>query len=199
MNTTPPHDVTGLHHVTCIAGDPQRNLDFYTGTVGMRLVKRSVNQDAPDTYHLFYADAEGHTGTDLTFFPWPDAVAPQLGHGLAVEVSLEVPEGSLDYWSDRLARYGFDEQRPQQRFGDRLLQVVDPHGLHLALVEPGIIPARRFTPWDHSSVPAERQIRGLYGAQLWEREAASTRGFLLDVLGFETIAGDGEWTRYGVA
>ena len=86
MSTTPQTDVTGLHHVTCIAGHPQRNLDFYTGTLGMRLVKRSVNQDAPDTYHLFYADAEGHAGSDLTFFPWPDLPPGRRGVGLTNEV-----------------------------------------------------------------------------------------------------------------
>jgi len=191
--------VRGLHHITAVAGAPQENLDFYAGVLGMRLVKRTVNQDDPGTYHLFYADAEGHTGTDLTFFPWPDAVAPQLGHGLAVEVSLEVPEGTLDYWADRLARYGFKDQRPQRRFGDKLLQVVDPHGLHLALVEPGIVPSRRFTPWDPGPVPTDKQIRGLYGAQLWERDAAPTGSFLMHALGFEVIASEGDWTRYGVA
>ena len=95
MSTTPQHDVTGLHHVTCIAGDPQRNLDFYTGTLGMRLVKRSVNQDAPDTYHLFYADAEGHAGSDLTFFPWPELPPGRRGVGLTNEVALAVPLGLI--------------------------------------------------------------------------------------------------------
>jgi glyoxalase family protein len=191
--------VRGLHHITAVAGPAQENLDFYAGVLGMRLVKRTVNQDDPSTYHLFYADAEGHPGTDLTFFPWDDAAPPVMGHGLAVEVGLEVPQGSIEYWADRLARYGFDQQRPQRRFGDNLLQVVDPHGLHLALVEPGIVPPRRFTPWDGGPVAGERQIRGLYGAQIWERAAAPTGAFLTDVLGFEVIARDGEWTRYGFA
>src|SRR5437867_2413914 len=81
-------EITGIHHITCIAGDAQENLDFYTGVLGMRLVKKSVNQDVPDTYHLFFADAEGHPGADLTFFPWPQMPAGKPGIGLGMEVSL---------------------------------------------------------------------------------------------------------------
>jgi len=90
--------ISGLHHVTAIAGPAQENLDFYAGILGMRLVKKSVNQDDPGTYHLFYADAEGHAGTDLTFFPWGHLVPSRIGHGLVTEVQLTVPRGSLDAW-----------------------------------------------------------------------------------------------------
>src|SRR5689334_12096542 len=90
--------VTGIHHITAIAGDAQENLDFYVGVLGMRLVKRSVNQDAPGTYHLFYADADGHPGTDLTFFPWPEMAPGRKGTGKASEISLAVPRNSLNYW-----------------------------------------------------------------------------------------------------
>ena len=89
--------VNGVHHITAIAGPAQENLDFYAGVLGMRLVKRSVNQDDPTTYHLFYADAEGHPGSDLTFFPWAQMAPPRPGYGLAMEVGLEVPQGSLEY------------------------------------------------------------------------------------------------------
>src|ERR1700750_3215899 len=115
--------VNGLHHITAIAGPAQENLDFYAGILGMRLVKRSVNQDDPATYHLFYADAIGHPGSDLTFFPWATAAPPRRGHGLAVEVSLEIPTGTLDYWGARLAQYGFETSGPQRRFADTILQV----------------------------------------------------------------------------
>ena len=99
MSVTP---VGGLHHITAIAGPAQENLDFYAGVLGMRLVKKSVNQDDPGTYHLFYADGEGHPGTDLTFFPWSHMAPPRMGHGLSVEVSLTVPPDSLEFWSERL-------------------------------------------------------------------------------------------------
>jgi glyoxalase family protein len=189
--------VNGLHHITAIAGPPQENLDFYAGLLGMRLVKRSVNQDDPFTYHLFYADAEGHPGSDLTFFPWTRPAPPRLGHGLAVEVALEVPEGSLTYWDGRLRGYGVAPGPAERRFGDVVLPLVDPHGLRVALVERSQSPHRAFTPWDGSPVPAERQIRGLYGARLRERHPETTAAFLTGVLGFEPLGEEGGWTRYG--
>ena len=98
-------EITGIHHVTAITGDPQANLDFYTQVLGMRLVKKTVNQDVPDTYHLFYADADGSPGTDLTFFPWPQSAPVQPGIGLAMEVSLAIPISSIDFWRRRLGAF----------------------------------------------------------------------------------------------
>jgi glyoxalase family protein len=187
--------VNGLHHITAIAGQPQQNLDFYAGVLGMRLVKRSVNQDDPGTYHLFYADAEGHPGSDLTFFPWAEMAPPRPGYGLAMEVALEVPEGSLGYWSERLQRYATPSGPAETRFGDDVLTFLDPHGLHVALV--GRKAGRLFTPWDGSPVPPERQVRGLHGAQLWERDASATARFLTAKLGFQQLASERGWTRYG--
>jgi glyoxalase family protein len=187
--------VNGLHHITAIAGPAQENLDFYAGVLGMRLVKRSVNQDDPGTYHLFYADAEGHPGSDLTFFPWSQLAPPRAGHGLAMEVGLEVPEGSLGYWGERLTHYGTKTSAINTRFGQKVLPFIDPHGLAIALVEAGS--TRTFTPWDGGPVPPERQIRGLFGAQLWERDGAHTGSFLTKVLGFHQLATERGWTRYG--
>ena len=122
--------VNGLHHITAIAGPAQENLDFYAGVLGMRLVKRSVNQDDPGTYHLFYADAEGHPGTDLTFFPWAQMAPPRAGHGLAIEVALEVPAGQPRLLG-RAARAATARTlgAVETRFGERVLPLVDPHGL----------------------------------------------------------------------
>jgi glyoxalase family protein len=188
--------VNGLHHITAIAGPAQENLDFYADVLGMRLVKRSVNQDDPTTYHLFYADAEGHPGSDLTFLPWPQLAPPRLGHGLAVEVALEVPPASLGYWESRLQKYGVRLQPLETRFGQGVLPLVDPHGLRVALVE-GAAP-RRFTPWDGSPVPPERQVRGLHGARLWERDATTTTAFLTTILGLRHLASENGWARYGL-
>jgi glyoxalase family protein len=163
----------------------------------MRLVKRSVNQDDPNTYHLFYADAEGHPGSDLTFFPWTMLAPPRLGHGLAVEVDLEIPRNTIGYWTSRLERYGAQLEGPETRFGDTALRFADPHGLRLALIEPAAAPARVFTPWAGGPVAGEHQIRGLYGAQIWERDAAATVSFLTGVLGFERLATENGWTRFG--
>ncbi len=191
----PMRGVNGLHHITAIAGPAQENLDFYAGVLGMRLVKRSVNQDDPGTYHLFYADADGSPGSDLTFFPWSHLAPPRAGHGMAMEVGLEVPEGALAFWADRLGRYGTSVGPMDTRFGQKVLTLTDPHGLSLALVETR--PGRPFAPWEHSPVPVERQIRGLFGAQVWERDASVTAQFLTSTLGFRELAAEHGWTRYG--
>jgi glyoxalase family protein len=188
--------VTGLHHVTAIAGDPQENLDFYAGRLGMRLVKRSVNQDVPGTYHLFYADAVGHPGSDLTFFPWPDMPAGRQGVGHTVEVALAVPPGSLGWWETRLRQAGGAGDPLETRFGERVLPLRDPHGLPLALVETA--DAREFAPWDASPVPTAHQIRGLHGVRLLERHLAPTATFLTQGLGFRMAAEEQGWRRYTV-
>jgi glyoxalase family protein len=185
--------VTALHHVTAIAADPQANLDFYSGVLGMRLVKKTVNQDVPDTYHLFYADGEGHPGTDLTFFPWPDMAAGRKGVGLATEVGLAVPSGSLDYWSDRLARSGVAEVKAETRFGEQSLLLADPHRLDLALVETG--DEREFSPWEQGPVPARHQVRGLHSVRLWQRQLAPT-GKFLRAIGFAPVGEESGWHRF---
>ena len=191
--------VSGLHHVTAIAGPAQENLDFYAGVLGMRLVKRSVNQDDPGTYHLFYADAEGRPGTDLTFFPWSHMAPSREGHGLSSEVGLAIPVGSLSFWTNRLAHYGGTAGPVESRFGTPVLPVTDPHGLRVALIESEHAAARPFTPWEESPVAAERQIRGLETARLRERDLEPTAAFLTGVLGFELIGTENGWQRYGVS
>ncbi|MFP5284742.1 MAG: ring-cleaving dioxygenase [Thermoanaerobaculia bacterium] len=185
--------VHGIHHVTAISGDAQENLEFYTGLLGLRLVKRSVNQDVPDTYHLFYADAEGHPGTDLTFFPWPQMPPGRKGAGLAVEVGFAVPEGSLAYWAERLAGLG---PAPERRFGENALAFQDAHGLGLCLTEASGPP--EWTPWTGSPVPERHQIRGFHAVRLWERNLGVTARFLGGALGFEPAAEEGGWHRFGV-
>ena len=188
--------VTGLHHITCIAGDAQENVDFYSGVLGMRLVKRSVNQDSPGTYHLFYADGVGHPGTDITFFPWPEMAAARPGVGLAMEVSLAVPLGSLDFWSERLVEHGVDVGEIEIRRRTSALPFTDPHGLPVTLHETG--DDREFTPWADSLVPAERQIRGLHSVRLWERDLALTASFLTGVLGFVDDGAENDWSSFAL-
>ncbi|MGZ4967002.1 MAG: ring-cleaving dioxygenase [Chthoniobacterales bacterium] len=191
--------VRGLHHVTCIAGPAQENLDFYAGILGMRLVKKSVNQDDPGTYHLFYADAAGHPGSDLTFFPWSQMAPSREGHGLSTEVSLAVPPGSLVFWSARLQRYGVPLANAEVRFGEHVLPMRDPHGLRVALVESQDSLGRDFSPWNESPIAVEHQIRGLEGARLSESNLGLTTGFLEKSMGFQHIGTEDEWHRYGVA
>jgi glyoxalase family protein len=190
--------VRGLHHVTAIAGPAQENLDFYAGVLGMRLVKRSVNQDDPGTHHLFYADAEGHPGTDLTFFPWAQMAPSRDGYGLSSEVSLAVPPGSLNFWSERFKRYGARTGAAEVRFGQNALPVIDPHGLRLALVESEDSLGRTFTPWDRSPIPVDRQIRGLESARMVERDLVVTTSFLSNAMGFTHLGSENGWQRYGL-
>jgi glyoxalase family protein len=188
--------VTGLHHVTCIAGDAQDNVDFYAGVLGMRLVKKSVNQDSPGTYHLFYADGEGHPGTDITFFPWPEMPPAKPGIGLSMEVSLAIPLGSVDYWGERLAEHHLAVGEIETRRGTSAFPFTDPHGLPLVLHETG--DPRAFTPWRESPVPVEKQIRGLHSVRLWERDLALTSSFLTGVLGFVDMGAEQEWFGFAI-
>ena len=190
--------IRGLHHITAISGPAQENLDFYAGILGMRLVKKSVNQDDPGTYHLFYADAEGHPGTDLTFFPWAQLAPSRDGHGLSTEASLAVPPGSLGFWAGRLQRYGIRVGNAEVRFGEHVLPMMDPHGLRVALVESASSLGRPFTPWEGSPVPVEQQIRGLETARMSEAKLDETTTFLESAMGFRHIGTENGWLRYGL-
>ncbi|HEU4570077.1 MAG TPA: ring-cleaving dioxygenase [Gemmatimonadales bacterium] len=188
--------VHGLHHVTCIAGDAQENLDFYTKVLGLRLVKKSINQDAPDTYHLFFADAAGSPGTDLTFFPWPGMGPGRIGHGLTNEVSFSVAVGSLDWWKARLAEHRVTVMAETTRFGERVLPFADPHGLALALVESAHPTAT--VAWEKSPVPAQHQLRGFHAVRTWERDIEPTVALLTGPMGLTKVGEEGGWHRYGV-
>ena len=188
--------VTGIHHITCIAGDAQENLDFYVGVLGMRLVKRSVNQDSPGTYHLFYADGAGHPGTDLTFFPWPEMAPASEGVGLTTEVGLAVPPGTLEWWMARLQDAGVRASGVETRFVERSLPFRDPHGLPVALVET--VDEYEFAAWDESPVPASHQVRRLHVARLTERDLVTTERFLTGTLGLTVVGDEDGWRRYRV-
>ena len=204
--------VRGIHHITAIAGDPQENLDFYAGVLGLRLSKRSVNQDAPDTYHLFYTDGGANPGLDLTFFPWPQMGPKRTGVGHWDEVYLGVPAGTLEWWQDRLSQAGeaggsaagspasgpppASIGRIEERFGERVLPFEGPHGMSLALIEAPTYDGYTYETWEGSAVPGERQIHSLAGVRLRERGEGPTREFLEYGLGFlEGPAEDG-WKRF---
>ncbi len=174
----------GIHHISIISGDPQVNADFYVKTLGLRLVLKTVNQDDPGTYHLFYANGEGQPGSSITFFPWPMAMQAKPGTGTVSAVSFTVPEGSCDFWIDRFAGMDIKFDSPIERFGKKVLPFYDPDGLKLELVEDqkaGQIPA-----WQDSSVPAEYSIRGFWGSNLRLAETSATVDILEQVMGFTT-------------
>ncbi len=191
--------VSGIHHITAIAGDPQENLDFYVGVLGLKLVKKSVNQDAPDTYHLFYADAQGHPGTDLTFFPWPKMGSGRAGAGVWGEVAFAVPHGSLEYWQERLTSHGAEVGDRESRFGEQVLTFRDPHGMHLALNEADPHGGLTYDAWRDSPVPDEYQIRALSSVRLTVRNDEATARFLGESYGFGPAEEDDGWRRYTVA
>src|SRR5829696_8043454 len=132
----------GLHHITAIAGNAARNLDFYTRVLGMRLVKKTVNFDDPETYHLYYGDESGRPGSILTFFPWSNAAAGRLGVGSVQEVLLRVPTSALSFWIHRFVELGVNHQLITRRFGEPFLAFTDPDGLALALVAAASQPSR---------------------------------------------------------
>jgi glyoxalase family protein len=179
---------TGIHHVTAIGSDPARNATFYTETLGLRLVKRSVNQDDVSVYHLFYGDRSGSPGTSMTFFPYPDAARGRPGAGQATAVAFLIPAASVDYWVARLDEAGVDADAPDERFGDTVIRFRDPDGLPLELVARRDAPAG--DPPD-GPVPAEHAVRGFFGVTLTLDDAAHTTA-LLEKLGFaETGVEDG--------
>jgi glyoxalase family protein len=189
---TPPR---GLHHITAIAGDPVENLRFYRDVLGLRLVKKSVNQDDPSTYHLFYADGDGTPGTDITFFPWAHANPGTPGVGVVSETQLTVPHGSLPFWRERLAAHHVRTEEPvRTRFGETCCPSSTRTACGSRWSRPTIRSALH--PWATAPVPAEHQIRALHGARVPVRDLAPTRAFLEDVMGFEHHGEEGGWHRF---
>ncbi|MCP2015776.1 glyoxalase family protein [Deinococcus sp. HSC-46F16] len=185
--------VQGLHHVTVMASDPQRNIDFYSQTLGQRLVKVTVNFDDPGTYHLYYGDLTGQPGTIMTHFPWPGAKKGVRGNGEVVATAYSAPRGSEGYWEARLREQGFAPIR-SERFGQSVLTVDDPDGTWVELVfeDGGAV-----QPWPASPVPAEHELRGFHSVTAWVRDTGAVRELLVGHLGF-TEAGsepDPEGTR----
>src|ERR1700750_2314186 len=156
-----PTPIPGLHHVTAIASDPQRNLDFYTQVLGLRFVKRTVNFDDPGTYHLYFGDDAGTPGTILTFFPWPHASKGTVGAGEVSHTAFSIPPASVPYWEQRLAAKQIALESKRQRMGETVLSFRDPDGTSIELVahtEATPAKAPRF-----ADVPPEHAIRGFHG------------------------------------
>ena len=189
--------MSGLHHVTAIAGNALRNLDFYTRTLGLRLVKRTVNFDDPGTYHLYYGDESGHPGTVLTFFPWEHAVKGRVGVGETQQTAFRVPARALGYWTQRFIEKGVAHETLEKRFGESVLAFSDPDGMSLALV--GVPAAENEPGWSNGEIPAEHAIRGFYGVTLLLDDAARTGAILTDVLGLNEAGREGAIVRYRAA
>jgi glyoxalase family protein len=185
---------SGIHHVTAIAGPARRNVDFYTRALGLRLIKKTVNFDDPETYHLYYGDEAAQPGAILTFFPWAQAAPGRLGIGETQETMFRVPEGAIGYWTHRFVEKGVAHEALEQRFGETALPFTGSDGMRLALV--GVRGAENEPAWSNGEIPAEAAIRGFHGVSLLLEDAAPTGGILSDVLGFTRFAADGAMTRY---
>jgi glyoxalase family protein len=187
-----PKPIVGLHHVTAIASDPQRNLDFYTEVLGLRFVKRTVNFDDPGTYHFYFGDDVGSPGTILTFFPWPRAAHGLAGVGEVTKTAFSVQTSSLDYWEERLRENNLPVERGK-RFDEELLTFPDLDGMKIEIVghaHAAPTPAPRYSP-----VPANHALRGFFGVTLHERQYEETAA-LLGVMGFHKVDEDGNRIRF---
>jgi len=163
--------IPGIHHVTAISGPPQPNVDFFTKVLDQKLIKKTVNFDAPDTYHLYYGDAAGSPGTILTFFPFVDAGPGRAGEGMAAAYAYAVPQDKFDGWMERLAMEAIDFLGPKERFGQRVILLRDPDGAPVELVETDRV--------------SDQSLDGFHSVTLWERDIAPTARLMTDIFGYE--------------
>lgn len=186
--------ITGIHHVTAIASNAQKNIDFYTGVLGLRLVKKTVNFDGPDVYHFYYGDETGNPGTILTFFPYQGLVNGRHGKGMLNTTSFSVPSSSINFWLDRLRRFNINYKKPQERFiGEVVIYFEDEDGLGLELVFNDIDTRRGFST---GPVPEEHAIKGLYNVEIWEEGYERTAGLLTTQLDHQLIGEKGNRFRF---
>ncbi len=186
--------ITGLHHVTAIAGDAGANLEFYTNVLGLRLVKKTINYDDPETYHFYYGDGLGTPGTLLTFFPWSaNAEKGRGGVHQANVISLAIPTASLGYWTHRLVEKQVKFTGPTEKHGSKILSFQDPDGITLELVTIDA-PPPNVQPWRDAPVPVEHAIHGIHSVQLWVLESKRTVE-LLQKLNYDVTSSEGNITR----
>ncbi len=188
--------ITGIHHITAIAGNPQQNIDFYTGILGLRLVKKTINFDAPDVYHFYFGDELGRPGTVFTTFPFAGAKKGTKGTGELTYTAFSVGKDSLGYWVDRLKKFGIPVSDVQKRFGYELIRFEDHDSMRIELVandeddRPG---------WTYGHIPSEHSIRGFYGATLNLQSKELTEQLLTRHMDYRLIGQEGERYRYGTA
>lgn len=179
------NNILGLHHITAIADNAKRNLDFYTGVLGLRLVKKTVNFDDPGTYHFYFGNEQGDPGTILTFFPWEGIGKGRQGAGMATHIGYAVPEGSLDFWKNRLKEHQVAFQE-DEIFGEKLISFTDPDGLQIQFIEPSTKDNR--SVWTTAEIKDENALKGFHNITLSLKEADPTLRVLTDILGY-TVQG----------
>ncbi|WP_345376749.1 ring-cleaving dioxygenase [Frondihabitans cladoniiphilus] len=184
---------SGLHHVTAIGSNPQRNVDFYIKGLGLRLVKRTVNFDDSKTYHLYYGDTAGRPGSLMTFFPWNSVPKGRIGSGQSTTTAFSVPQGSLGWWRSHFAEIGVDSSITTMDSVEERLSLRDPDGLQLDLVASSVEDPRE--PWDSASVPAQYAIRGQHSSVLTVADPAATLEVLTGDLGLQLDSDSGDRFR----
>jgi glyoxalase family protein len=177
--------VKGIHHITAIAGNAKRNYDFYTNVLGLRLVKKTVNFDDPETYHLYYGDREGTPGSILTFFPWEGIAMGRRGSRQATEIGYSVPENSLDFWLKRFEKHNVTYNKISEKFGEPYLTVLDPDGLKLELIASKR-PDHRL-PWETEEIKAENATKGFYNVTITTDKMQPTADILTGVFGYRLL------------
>lgn len=185
--------IQGLHHITVMASDPQRNVDFYHQVLGQRLVKTTINFDDTSIYHLYYGDLIGTPGTIMTYFPIPHMKRGSVGNGETAAVAYNIPSASVGYWRDRLAKFDVLTEQPFERFGNLVVAFSDPDGMRLELIandDPATIQY-----WADGGVPEQHALRGFHGVTLNVGRSAGTAR-ILDVMGYTLVGVDGNRTRF---
>ncbi len=191
MNTTAP--ITGIHHITAIASDPQVNVDFYAGLLGLRLVKRTVNFDDPSAYHLYYGDETGAPGTIVTFFTWPGAAdRGRVGTGQVTRISFSAAPEALHFWADRLRRHGVAVARAT-RFGEDTLNFADPDGIPVEIVA---VAHDSRSGWTSAPIPPAFALRGLHTTEVTVAASAATELLITDVMGYRLVHREGDRARF---
>jgi glyoxalase family protein len=188
--------IRGLHHVTAIASDPQRTLDFYVGLLGLRFVKRTVNFDDPASYHFYFGDARGTPGTILTFFLGPGARRGIRGTGQIEATAFAIPPNSAGYWLDRFREHHVPAEKIPARFGEEVIRIVDPDGLLIELI--GSIPTTGFEPWSDGAVPVEYSLRGFRGVSVSLEGYEQTAKLLTETFGYQVLEQSSNRFRFAV-
>lgn len=186
--------LNGIHHVTAITQDAQRNVDFYTGLLGLRLVKKTVNFDDPQSYHLYYGDGRGTPGTILTFFVWPGASNSRVASGEPSRVAFEVPRGSVSLWRQRLSEAGVEVKGNGTLFGAETISFADPDGMQVELIESDV--SRGVEIWTNGQVGADAAIRTIAGVTLTRTAKQSSDELYTNQLGFREIGSEGSRRRF---
>ena len=183
---------TGIHHITAFASDPQKNVDFYAGILGLRLVKKTINFDSPDVYHLYFGNQAGNPGTIITFFPHPETRKGRIGGGQVGITAFVIPPGTIGFWEDRLKTYGFSVMKAT-RFSEQYLQFSDKDGLRLEFVERE---KGQNSEWLFGDISADKAIKGIGGAVLFSMNAQKTMDALENVMGLKKVGEDVGYARF---